>query len=433
MTGIRLLPLTADQMRGLGVGRHAEVAAQIELELSSELVAGPWWGHRADLLDADPRDTRSAIQLIVREGVVVGSVGFHGPPDAAGIIEVGYTVLPAHRRQGMARAALSAMVDQARRDPSVRVVRATGAPDNEASLGLVRSAGFVHTGEQMDDEDGRELVFELDVGPDAWRTDNRAFWDAAAPAHAAGAFYDLPGFVSNARDDLRPFEDAELGPVDGLDLVHLQCHLGMDTLSLARRGARVTGLDLSAGSIAVARRLAAQTGLTAEFVVGDVLDAVDALGGRRFDVVYTGIGALCWLPDLAAWAAVIARLLRPGALLYLVEVHPMVDAVWDDADGWTLRRDMTGTALVPEPVSGGTYAAPDATLPGQVAWSRNPSLGEVVTAVAGAGLRVELLAEQTVTDNPLPWLERGPDRLFRFPPGRPVYPVTFSLRARAPN
>lgn len=270
--------------------------------------------------------------------------------------------------------------------------------------------------------------------PDGWRAENRDWWDEVAPLHAAGGFYDLPGFLAG-RDDLRPFEDGELGPVDGLDLVHLQCHLGTDTLSWARRGSRVTGLDMSGESVAVARRLAADCGLTADFVVADVYDAVAALGGRTFDVVYTGVGALCWLPDLARWAQVVSALLRPGGVLYLVEVHPIVDAVWDDAEGggWTIVRDVAGGGFAREATKGGSYAVPEATLASPATWSRNWSAAEVVTAVADAGLRVELLAEQTVTDNPLPWLDRGPDRLVRFPPGRPRYPLTFSLRARRPS
>ena len=439
MDGLELVPLTAGQMRALADGDRTSVSGALGITVPDEVVAGGWWRHRAGLLEANPADPWSAVRLLVRDGVVVGNAGFHGPPDDAGMVEVGYTVSPAFRRRGIARAALAALTTQARRDPAVLVLRATVAPDNEASLGLVRSAGTRHVGEQVDDQDGLELVFELPVGPGDttggvadradWLAENRASWDAVAPAHACGAFYDLPGFVAG-RDDLRPFEDAELGPVDGLDLVHLQCHLGTDSLSLARRGARVVGLDLSPESVAVARRLAADTGLAAEFVAGDVYDAVRVLGGRRFDVVYTGIGALCWLPDLDGWAAVVAGLLRPGGVLYLVEVHPLVNAVGED--GWVISTDLAGGGFVRE-VYAGSYAAGAEEVGQRAAWFRDWSVGEVVTAVAAAGLRVELLAEQTVTDNPLPWLERGPDRLSRFPAGRPVYPVTFSLRARAPG
>lgn len=434
-----MVPLTSGQMRAIADGRRAEVGGQLGLELPDEIVAGSWWGYRADLLDAHPDDPWSAVRLLVRDSTVVGNAGFHGPPDADGMVEVGYTVLPAYRRRGVARAALATLTTQARRAPEVRMLRATVAPDNEASLGLVRSAGLVQVGEQWDDEDGRELVFELPVGPGDttggipdradWLAENRAAWDLAAPEHAAGDFYDLPGFVAG-RDDLRPFEDVELGPVDGLDLVHLQCHLGTDTLSLSRRGARVVGLDLSAESVAVARRLAVDTGLAAEFVVGDVRDAVEVLGGRRFDVVYTGVGALCWLPDLDVWADVVARLLRPGGVLYLVEIHPLIEAVAED--GWVISSDVVGRPFTRE-VYAGSYGAAEGRVGVHANWERTASPARVVTAVAGAGLRVELLAEQTVTDNPLPWLVRGPDRLSRFPPGRPVYPLTWSLRARAPR
>ena len=246
-------------------------------------------------------------------------------------------------------------------------------------------------------------------------------------ARGGGTSTTSPGFVAG-RDALRPFEDAELGPVAGLDLVHLQCHLGTDTLSWARRGARVVGLDLSAASVAVARQLATDCGLAAEFVAADVYDAVTVLGGRRFDVVYTGIGALYWLPDLPRWAAVVASLLRPGGVLYLVEIHPVANALWPD--GRRITEPMFGNRYARETGEGGTYAAPDAALRAHVTWGREWTVAEVVTAVLGAGLRVEALAEQDVTDNPLPWLERGPDRLYRLPAGWPAYPLSYSVRAR---
>ena len=262
-----------------------------------------------------------------------------------------------------------------------------------------------------------------------WRAANRRHWDGVSAQHAAGDFYDLAGFRAG-RDDLRPFEDAELGPVAGLDVVHLQCHLGTDTLSLARRGARVVGLDVSGASIEAARELARSmgpAGAGAEFVRADVEDAVTALDGRTFDVVYTGIGALCWLPDLDRWAAVVSQLLRPGGILYLVEIPTLVHAVWDD--GRTLTGDIVGSRATRDTYDT-SYAGAAVPADGQVTYSRNWTVPEVATAVAGAGLRLELLAEHDVTDAPLPWMERGPDRLFRFPAGWPRFPVTYSLRAR---
>ena len=122
----------------------------------------------------------------------------------------------------------------------------------------------------------------------------------------------------------------ELGDLSGRTLVHPQCHFGLDTLSLARAGARATGLDFSDPAVAAARELAARTGIQAEFVQANVYDAVDALGGRRFDVVYTGLGAINWLPDIKAWASTMAALLAPGGTFYLAEFHPFSDVFADD-------------------------------------------------------------------------------------------------------
>jgi SAM-dependent methyltransferase len=266
---------------------------------------------------------------------------------------------------------------------------------------------------------------------DAWtagRAANLARWEESAPLHAASELYDLEGFRAG-RDDIRPFELDELGPVAGCDLVHLQCHLGTDTLSWARHGARVVGLDFSPAALAVARRLAADTGLAAEFVCADVYDAREALGGRRFDIVYTGIGALNWLPDLASWAVVVEGLLRPGGVLYLLEIHPIVMAVAED--GRTIQQDILEADYAPWQEAG-TYAAPTARLANTVSYERAHALSEVVTAVLDAGLVLELLHEQSYTNAPWPWTVRGPDRFHRLPAGWPRYPLTYSLRARRP-
>ena len=134
--------------------------------------------------------------------------------------------------------------------------------------------------------------------PEEWLALNRALWDERVPIHVASSFYDVDAFLAGG-STLRPFEVEEVGAVAGLTLLHAQCHFGLDTLSWARRGARVTGLDFSEPAIAAARKLAADAGLEAEFVASDVYEAAGALGGRRFDVVYTGLGALNWLPDVA--------------------------------------------------------------------------------------------------------------------------------------
>jgi 2-polyprenyl-3-methyl-5-hydroxy-6-metoxy-1,4-benzoquinol methylase len=259
---------------------------------------------------------------------------------------------------------------------------------------------------------------------------NGARWDECAPLHAASAMYDLEGFRAGA-DHIRPFEHDELGGVAGLELLHLQCHLGTDTLSWARHGARVSGLDFSRNAIDIARALAADCGIDAEFWCADVYDAVEAVGGRTFDIVYTGIGALGWLPDLEPWARVVADLLRPDGVLYLVEIHPIVPGVVDD--GRTLIQDIFESEFVAWTEPGGTYAAPDATMQHVTSYERVHAISDVLSAVLDAGLTLELFHEQSYTNACWPWTERGDDGYYRLPAGWPRFPLTYSLRARLPR
>ena len=261
-----------------------------------------------------------------------------------------------------------------------------------------------------------------------WRELNLANWDDRVPVHLASAFYDLDGFRSGG-SSLRSFEAAEAGDVTGKRLVHLQCHVGLDTLSWARNGALVTGLDFSAPAIEAARSLAADLAIDASFVTADVYDAVAALGRRRFDVVYTGTGALVWLPDLPRWAAVVAGLLAPGGFLYLVEGHPFAQ-VLDDAQGATVVRDYFDDQpqVWDEPF---TYTDGPA-----LAHTRNVEfqhqLGQVVTALAAAGLRIDFLHEHDFDAfQRFESLQRHGDE-YRFPPGHPRVPLMFSLRASRP-
>jgi SAM-dependent methyltransferase len=271
-------------------------------------------------------------------------------------------------------------------------------------------------------------VPDVDGVPPEWLETNRRLWDEMAALHPSTALYDVDGLVAG-RDDLRPWEDAELGPVAGLDLVHLQCHIGSDTIAWARRGARVVGLDFSAPALAAARDLAARCGLDLEWVEADLYGAPDALGGRTFDVVYTGVGALGWLPDLARWAEVVHTLLRPGGVLYLVELHPMWLALIEN--GTTICQDALGAAYTrwdePGRVS---YADPARPLASVSSFERLHAISEVQSAVLEVGLTIELFHEFDVTPAPTPWLELGPDRLYQFPPGQLRFPLTYSLRAR---
>jgi SAM-dependent methyltransferase len=272
-----------------------------------------------------------------------------------------------------------------------------------------------------------------------WRATNRAMWDERVPAHAAGELYDLDRLIAG-RDDLRPWEDAELGSLSGRRVIHLQCHIGTDTVALARRGATTVGLDFSPPALAVAADLARRCELDIAWICADVYDAVEAVaasgvsavsatGAAGFDVVYTGIGALCWLPDLSRWARVVAALLRPGGMLYVTELHPMWNALGDD--GRTICQPAIGadfTRWVND--EQGSYGAPDATFEHNASWERLHTTGDLLSAVLDAGLRIELYHEHDATPSPTPWLVRGPDGFYRFPPGMHPFPLCYSLRAR---
>lgn len=270
-------------------------------------------------------------------------------------------------------------------------------------------------------------VETVEKGPEREPGSNLAWWQEAALLHADSDFYDLDALRSG-QDFMRPFEVVELGDVFGRDLVHLQCHIGTDTVSWARRGARVVGLDFSSNSVGVARALAAGCGVDIQFVCADVHDAPVALDGRRFDIVYTGVGALNWLPDVVAWAGVVRELLRPGGVLYLSEIHPLVFGLSED--GRSLVHDIHAAAYGSTTESGGTYAVPDAELSNRTTFERAHSMSEVLSAVLDCGLTVELVHEHSYTNAPWPWLVRGADRMFRLPDGWPRYPLAYSLRAR---
>jgi SAM-dependent methyltransferase len=261
---------------------------------------------------------------------------------------------------------------------------------------------------------------------DEWLHTNQAYWDERAPLHTASDFYDVPRFKAGATS-LRPFEIAENGDVAGKRLVHLQCHFGQDTLSWARLGATVTGLDFAPSAVAAARALAAEIGVTdARFVESNVYDAPAALG-ERYDIVYTGLGVLAWLPDVDAWARVVADLLEPGGVFYLAEFHPFPD-VLDDETGTTVTHDYfrSEPTTYEEP---GSYADWSTPTVHNRAVEFHHGFGEVVTAICAAGLRIEFLHEHDMTlFGRFHNLVRDADGTFHRPDGLRL-PMMFSLRA----
>jgi 2-polyprenyl-3-methyl-5-hydroxy-6-metoxy-1,4-benzoquinol methylase len=246
---------------------------------------------------------------------------------------------------------------------------------------------------------------------------NRANWDSRAGIHATGYGIDALLADPTRLSDVVRFDRDRLGDLTGLDAVHLQCHIGTDTLSLHRLGARVTGVDLSPASLAVARDLASRAGAAIAYVESDVYSAPHALSGRSFDLVYTGIGAICWLPSIRRWALTVAELLRPGGRLFVRDGHPVLNAlvpqqVATDPDDrrqqpWISGAGETTLALeLPyfeqEPAlvwrEEQTYAGEGAVAsPESVEW--NHGIGEIVTAVLDAGLVLTALVEH----DSVPW------------------------------
>jgi len=232
---------------------------------------------------------------------------------------------------------------------------------------------------------------------------NRASWDERAPAHAASRDYAVDQFASDPGhlSEVVRFDLPLLGDIGGLRCVHLQCHIGTDTFSLARLGADMTGLDFSPASLAQARRIARLAGADVRFVEAAVYDAPGALGPEPFDLVYTGIGALCWLPDIARWARVVAGLLRPGGRLFIREGHPVLWALDDPRPDGLLAVEYPYFERE-EPMvfdEGGTYVETDAVFTHNRTHEWNHGLGEIVTALMAAGMDLTGLVEH----DSVPW------------------------------
>jgi SAM-dependent methyltransferase len=247
---------------------------------------------------------------------------------------------------------------------------------------------------------------------------NRRWWDEAAVDHFERT-YDLSRLRSGG-SDLYPIEATEL-PADlaGVRVCHLQCHIGTDTISLARRGAEVVGVDFSPEAIARARHLADELGVAATFVESSVQEARSALDGD-FDAVFTTWGTLVWLPSLSEWASTVASLLRPGGWLYLADTHPYAAAI-------AFPEDPYGGSTPVRIESEGTYMDRAAEREHTATVEHSHGLGEIVSAVAGAGLRLDWLHEHDGLPYDIGGTNRDDDRLWRRPGSD--RPLSFSLRA----
>jgi SAM-dependent methyltransferase len=261
---------------------------------------------------------------------------------------------------------------------------------------------------------------------------NRRNWDERASIHARDTTgdYMLDRFRAG-EDALHAIEAAELGDIQGKRVLHLQCHIGRDTLCLVRRGATATGLDFSAAALDVARRLSAESGLKADFVEGTVDQAPELTPGP-FDLVFTTWGTICWLPDMKQWAKVIASVLAPGGELYFADAHPGFNVLEEHAGKYAPTYDYQTPPDRPlQFVTETTYTSDPTVMSHQSTREWIHSLSAVLGGLIEAGLTITMFHEHDV----LPWqglrsLVPASDRMWRLPDGVPRIPLSYSVRAK---
>ncbi|PJJ59873.1 class I SAM-dependent methyltransferase [Hymenobacter chitinivorans] len=265
--------------------------------------------------------------------------------------------------------------------------------------------------------------------PAAYLDLNRALWNARTGPHLTSDFYGVEAFKAG-KSSLNQIELDLLGDVAGRRILHLQCHFGQDSLSLARLGAQVTGVDLSDAAIAAARQLSAEIGVAAEFICCDIHELPQHLPADvRFDVVFTSYGVLGWLPDLPRWAALVSHYLRPGGRLVLAEFHPVV---WMfDNDFTRLQYSYFNTGPIEE-TEVGTYADREAGIVHQsITW--NHSLSEVIGSLLGQGLQLTSFREYDYSPyNCFAHTVAQPDGTFRIGPLGNQAPLVYSVVATRP-
>lgn len=216
---------------------------------------------------------------------------------------------------------------------------------------------------------------------------NKKLWNQKTPIHLDSDFYEMTDFLAG-KNTLKPIEMNLLGDIAGKSILHLQCHFGQDSMSLARMGAKVTGVDISDVAIDEAKKINEQLGLDASFVCCDVYSTAEHVH-EKFDIVFTSYGTIGWLPDMAKWAAIVHHFMKPKGKFIFVELHP---AVWMfDADFKEIMFSYFNTQAIVE-TSPGTYADQEADIAlEEIGW--NHPLSEVFTALMNKGLTIKHFEE----------------------------------------
>ncbi len=260
----------------------------------------------------------------------------------------------------------------------------------------------------------------------------RRNWNERTPIHAASKFYDVEGFKSG-RITLTDIEIDEMGSVVGKSLLHLQCHFGLDTMSWARLGAEVTGIDISDTAIELASDLNQELELNARFMRANIYD-LPTIFHETFDIVYTALGVLCWLPDLEAWACVVAKHLKPGGLLYIFDGHPIshiFESVQTPGIGQELKP-MHPYFSNPEGIyydgGGASYTGSEIIESPTYEWQH--SMSDILNAIVNAGLKIESFNEFAVSGyRAFPQMSRHKDGWWRLDDAHGTIPFLFSIKA----
>lgn len=259
---------------------------------------------------------------------------------------------------------------------------------------------------------------------------NAKNWDARVPVHLASEHYGVEDFVASRRPRIRDFERQVIGSVEGKSLLHLQCHIGIDTLSWALLGARVTGVDISPASVRAAESLAERMNIPASFVVGDV-QRLELK--QTFDLVYASIGVLCWIEDVGAWMRTAWRHLAPGGHLYLFDAHPFVHLIAESADAPAIRPDAAYFDASPHrnewPY---TYTDGEAALESPVTYQWDHTVSSILQPAIDAGFILERVQEFPFDFfQRLPYAREDAESRIWTVPGNPL-PLTYALYARRP-
>lgn len=253
---------------------------------------------------------------------------------------------------------------------------------------------------------------------------NKKLWNSRTPLHAASDFYNVEEF-KKGKTSLNDIELSEVGNVEGKSLLHLQCHFGMDTLSWARLGAKVTGIDISDEAIRLARKLNEELGMNAKFICSNVYDLKEHLH-EKFDIVFTSYGTIGWLPDLDRWAGIISHFLKEGGMFYIADFHPLLWMFDDHFEKIIYPYDNRGVIRTEIP---GTYADRDASLL-SVEYGWNHSLSEVIGSLIKHGLTVTSFKEFSYSPfNCFRNMVEGEDGHYRIAGLEDKLPMVFSVKA----